>query len=188
MGIMHRDIKPQNILIDRNTGDLKICDLGSAKAVDPTEKGVSYVASRSYRAPELLFDCVYYTTAIDVWAAGCCVAELLMSGTPLFVGESSIGQLEAIAKFIRSPTDEDLRTFPHNANIQLNVVQSVTLEQFLPRHTPPDFIDLLAAIFVYPPAKRPTARDCMNHYVFDEIFELKINMPSGKPLPPLERP
>jgi hypothetical protein len=81
-----------------------------------------------------------------------------------------------------------MRTFPHNANIHLTVVQSVTLEEFIPRHTPPDLIDFLAENFVYPPAKRPTARQCMNHYVFDEIFKLTINMPSGMPLPRLERP
>jgi serine/threonine protein kinase len=186
-GITHRDLKPQNMLVDKNTGELKICDLGSAKRLLPNEPSVSYIASRYYRAPELMFDCVLYTNAIDIWAAGCCIAEMLMSGMPLFVGDSSFGQLQAIAKLLGTPSEEDLKSFQHNANIELRIEKSVNLSEILPRHAPPDLVDLLNDIFVYTPGRRPTARDCMNHYTFDELFELEFGMPSGKPLPVLER-
>ncbi|OHT12149.1 CMGC family protein kinase [Tritrichomonas foetus] len=74
IGIAHRDIKPENILVDMESGELKICDFGSAKVIKPGDKSVSYISSRYYRAPELILDCREYTTSIDIWAAGCVVA------------------------------------------------------------------------------------------------------------------
>jgi glycogen synthase kinase 3 beta len=186
-GIAHRDLKPQNMLVDRDTGELKICDLGSAKRLRPNEPSISYIASRYYRAPELIFDCVLYGSAIDIWAAGCCIAEMLMSGMPIFVGDSSVAQLHAIGRVIGAPTEEELKSFTHNSNIELRVEKAVGLRGILPRHAPDDLVDLLTAIFVYSPGRRPTAKECMKHYAFDELFELDFGMPSGKPLPVLER-
>lgn len=64
MGICHRDIKPQNLLLDPNTGVLKLCDFGSAKILVENEPNVSYICSRYYRAPELIFGATNYTTKI----------------------------------------------------------------------------------------------------------------------------
>lgn len=187
IGITHRDLKPQNMLVDPESGDLKICDLGSAKKLLPDEQSVSYIASRYYRAPELMFDCVYYTTAIDVWAAGCCLAEMLMAGMPIFVGGSSMGQLHEIVKVIGPPTEAELSTFQHSADVQVATRASTTLEQVLPHHTPDDLMDLLRKIFVYSPSARPTALECMQHPCFDELFEADMQMPSGRPFPVLGR-
>lgn len=63
-GICHRDIKPQNLLLDPNTGILKLCDFGSAKILVENEPNVSYICSRYYRAPELIFGATNYTTKI----------------------------------------------------------------------------------------------------------------------------
>lgn len=63
-GICHRDIKPQNLLLDPNTGVLKLCDFGSAKILVQNEPNVSYICSRYYRAPELIFGATNYTTKI----------------------------------------------------------------------------------------------------------------------------
>ena len=86
LGICHRDIKPQNLLVDTKTHVLKICDFGSAKILAPTEPNISYICSRYYRAPELIFGAVHYTTAIDVWSTGrlwrrCCSGRLCSRAT-----------------------------------------------------------------------------------------------------------
>lgn len=96
-GVCHRDIKPQNLLVDVKTHALKLCDFGSAKVLTPGEPNISYICSRYYRAPELIFGATDYTVAIDVWSVGCVVAELLL-GSPLFPGESGVDQLVEIIK------------------------------------------------------------------------------------------
>jgi len=97
-GVCHRDIKPQNLLVDTRTHQLKLCDFGSAKILVRTEPNISYICSRYYRAPELIFGATEYTTAIDIWSLGCVMAELLL-GQPLFPGESGVDQLVEIIKF-----------------------------------------------------------------------------------------
>lgn len=88
LNVMHRDIKPQNLLVDPTCHILKVCDFGSAKKIDTEDdKGsVSYICSRYYRAPELMFGSKNYNTSIDIWSAGCVIAEMLQ-GEPIFKGE-----------------------------------------------------------------------------------------------------
>ena len=70
LGICHRDIKPQNLLVNPENQQLKLCDFGSAKALVRGEPNVSYICSRYYRAPELIFGSTDYSTAIDIWSEG----------------------------------------------------------------------------------------------------------------------
>ena len=105
IGITHRDIKPQNLLVDTNTHTLKLCDFGSAKRLVRGEPSVSYICSRYYRAPELIFGATEYNSQIDVWSAGCVVAELML-GQPVFPGESGVDQLVEIIKVLGTPTRE----------------------------------------------------------------------------------
>jgi glycogen synthase kinase 3 beta len=129
-GICHRDIKPQNLLLDPATGVLKLCDFGSAKILVENEPNVSYICSRYYRAPELIFGATNYTPKIgasnlqltvrlltcmhvDVWSTGCVMAELML-GQPLFPGESGIDQLVEIIKVLGTPTREQIRTMNPN--------------------------------------------------------------------------
>jgi len=79
--ILHRDLKPRNLLVNSNC-DLKICDFGLARAVVPDLKAktgvmTDYVATRWYRAPELLLSWKEYSNSVDVWSVGCIFAELL---------------------------------------------------------------------------------------------------------------
>ena len=69
MGICHRDIKPQNLLLDPASGILKLCDFGSAKILIESEPNVSYICSRYYRAPELIFGATNYTTKIGMYTS-----------------------------------------------------------------------------------------------------------------------
>lgn len=124
LSICHRDIKPQNLLVDPSNHVLKLCDFGSSKQLVAGEANVAYICSRFYRAPELIFGATDYTTAVgawahawapwfsrlayvwgrgatDIWSAGCVCAELLL-GTPLFPGESGVDQLVEIIKVRRS--------------------------------------------------------------------------------------
>lgn len=131
-GICHRDIKPQNLLLDPTSGILKLCDFGSAKILVENEPNVSYICSRYYRAPELIFGATNYTTKIgkrlkyqkfwkdsfadkdiDVWSTGCVMAELML-GSPLFPGESGIDQLVEIIKVLGTPTRDQIRTMNPN--------------------------------------------------------------------------
>ena len=106
---MHRDIKPTNLLVDPTCHILKVCDFGSAKMIDPEEQkqSVSYICSRYYRAPELMFGSRDYTTAIDIWSAGCVVSELIM-GEPIFKGEFKHSQLIEIINKLGSPAEETI--------------------------------------------------------------------------------
>lgn len=94
---LYRDIKPHNLLVDPVRHILKLCDFGSAKAFVKGEPNVAYICSRFYRAPELILGATDYTTAIDVWSAGCVFAELL-TGHPIFPGISGVDQLVEIIK------------------------------------------------------------------------------------------
>ena len=187
IGITHRDMKPENVLVDPDTGELKICDFGSAKMLQPGEKSVAYIASRFYRAPELIYGCESYTTAVDIWAAGCVIAELLTSGNPLFAAAESENQILEIIAVLGLPTKKDLASFKHPP-IKLRGVQKTNLQSVLPSRTPADIIDLLKSILIYNPQERPTAVQCMQHPCFQELFGPSVRMPNGKPIPPLEKP
>ncbi|XP_013373040.1 PREDICTED: cyclin-dependent kinase-like 4 isoform X3 [Chinchilla lanigera] len=93
---IHRDVKPENILITKQ-GIIKICDFGFARILIPGDAYTDYVATRWYRAPELLVGDTQYGSSVDVWAAGCVFAELL-TGQPLWPGKSDVDQLYLIIR------------------------------------------------------------------------------------------
>ena len=103
-GVLHRDIKPQNILI-YDTGQLQLADFGQSRLLSPDKcASLSHaVSTRWYRAPELLLGDCHYNTAVDIWSAGCVVCQLI-SLSPIFPGESDIDQLFRVVQILGSPT------------------------------------------------------------------------------------
>ncbi|XP_073317845.1 probable serine/threonine-protein kinase At1g54610 [Primulina huaijiensis] len=105
-GVLHRDIKCSNLLID-NEGILKIADFGLASFFDPQLKKqmTSRVVTLWYRPPELLLGATYYGVGVDLWSAGCILAELL-AGKPILRGRTEVEQLHKVFKLCGSPSDE----------------------------------------------------------------------------------
>ncbi|KAM0719236.1 hypothetical protein Q7P37_005141 [Cladosporium fusiforme] len=178
-GICHRDIKPQNLLLDPNSGILKLCDFGSAKILVENEPNVSYICSRYYRAPELIFGATNYTTKIDVWSTGCVMAELML-GQPLFPGESGIDQLVEIIKVLGTPTRDQIRTM--NPNYMEHKFPQIKPHPFnkVFRKADPNAIDLISKLLEYTPTQRLSAIDAMVHPFFDELRDPNIKLPDSR--------
>jgi len=183
VGICHRDIKPQNLLLDPNTGILKLCDFGSAKQLVKGEPNVSYICSRYYRAPELIFGSTTYTTAIDVWSVGCVLAEMLL-GQPLFPGESGVDQLVEIIKVLGTPTREEIQAMnPTYTEYKFPQIKGHPWAKVFRSRTPPEAIDLVSKLLSYTPTSRLTALEGCAHPFFDEVRDPNVVLPNGKPLP-----
>ena len=182
--ICHRDIKPQNLLIDSSTQKLVICDMGSAKQLVKGEPNVAYICSRYYRAPELIFGCTGYTTAIDIWSVGCVIAEFVR-GKPLFAGESGIDQLVEIVRLLGTPSRAQLRDMnPYFEGYKFPHVKVKTWEQAFEGFDG-EIVEFLKEIIVYSPLLRPTAMQVLTHSFFNELKVQGTKMPDGEELPPL---
>ncbi|XP_071642565.1 glycogen synthase kinase-3 beta isoform X2 [Temnothorax americanus] len=185
LGICHRDIKPQNLLLDPDTGVLKLCDFGSAKHLVKGEPNVSYICSRYYRAPELIFGAIDYTTKIDVWSAGCVLAELLL-GQPIFPGDSGVDQLVEIIKVLGTPTRDQIREMnPNYTEFKFPQIKSHPWQKVFRARTPPEAMDLVARLLEYTPSLRMTPLQACAHSFFNELREQGTRLPSGRELPPL---
>jgi glycogen synthase kinase 3 beta len=184
LGICHRDIKPQNLLLDPNSGVLKLCDFGSAKMLVKGEPNVAYICSRYYRAPELIFGSTTYTTAIDIWSVGCVLAELLL-GQPLFPGESGVDQLVEIIKVLGTPTKEEIQAMnPTYTEYKFPQIKGHPWSKVFKSRTPPEAIDLVGKLLSYTPTDRYTALEACSHPFFDELRDPNTILPNNKPLPP----
>ncbi|UZJ56987.1 hypothetical protein CBS101457_006307 [Exobasidium rhododendri] len=183
IGICHRDIKPQNLLLNPTTGILKLCDFGSAKILIQGEPNVSYICSRYYRAPELIFGATNYTTYIDIWSTGCVMAEL-MQGQPLFPGESGIDQLVEIIKVLGTPTREQIKTMnPNYMEHKFPQIRPHPFTKVFRPRTPSDAIDLIGRLLEYTPTARLTAIEALCHPFFDELRTGDMHMPNGREMP-----
>lgn len=182
--VLHRDLKPQNLLIN-SKGELKLGDFGLARAFGiPVNTFSNEVVTLWYRAPDVLLGSRNYSTSIDMWSAGCIMAEIY-SGKPLFPGKTNEDQLIQIFKLLGTPTEE---TWPHvselseyKKNFPLYPTTSVT-------HKLPMMdilaMDLLLRLIQYQPNLRISAKDALNHRNFAELMP---NIESMMQPPPMQQ-
>ncbi|SOV75889.1 glycogen synthase kinase 3 [Plasmodium reichenowi] len=175
--ICHRDLKPQNLLIDPRTHTLKLCDFGSAKNLLAGQRSVSYICSRFYRAPELMLGSTNYTTHIDLWSLGCIIAEMIL-GYPIFSGQSSVDQLVRIIQVLGTPTEDQLKEMnPNYADIKFPDVKSKDLRKVFPKGTPDEAINLITQFLKYEPLKRLNPIEALADPFFDELRDPCIKLP-----------
>lgn len=167
--VLHRDLKPGNLLVNADC-QLKICDFGLARGYseNPEENNqflTEYVATRWYRAPEIMLSYQGYTKAIDIWSTGCILAEFL-GGKPLFKGKDYVDQLNRILQVLGTPPDETLRRVG-SKNVQdyihqLGYIQKIPFSELFPNANE-DALDLLEGMLAFDPQKRITVDKALEH-------------------------
>lgn len=173
-GCLHRDIKPENILLTAQ-GQVKLCDFGFARMLSPGENYTDYVATRWYRAPELLVGDTQYGTPVDVWAIGCLFAELVR-GEALWPGRSDVDQLYLIRKTLGDLLPRHIQIFGQNEyfkGITLPVPPTLEpLEDKMPAKAlqNPLTIDVLKKCLDKDPAKRWSCDKLIKHSYFDDYI------------------
>eukprot|EP00339_Tiarina_fusa_P018076 CAMPEP_0117034398 /NCGR_PEP_ID=MMETSP0472-20121206/24494_1 /TAXON_ID=693140 ORGANISM="Tiarina fusus, Strain LIS" /NCGR_SAMPLE_ID=MMETSP0472 /ASSEMBLY_ACC=CAM_ASM_000603 /LENGTH=377 /DNA_ID=CAMNT_0004743559 /DNA_START=26 /DNA_END=1159 /DNA_ORIENTATION=+ len=185
LGICHRDIKPQNLLLDPVSHVVKLCDFGSAKTLVRGEPNIAYICSRYYRAPELIFGATDYTTDIDTWSFGCVLAEMIL-GQPLFPGESNVDQLVEIIKVVGTPTREEIQSMNQNyTEFKFPQIKPHPWSKVFRSRAPPEAVDLISKVLRYSPEKRVKPLEACAHPFYDELRDSSCRLPNGRPLPPL---
>ncbi|XP_077936876.1 cyclin-dependent kinase 20 isoform X8 [Gasterosteus aculeatus] len=162
------DLKPANLLIS-SSGHLKIADFGLARLFTEQEDRLysHQVATRWYRAPELLYGARKYDEGVDLWAVGCIFGELL-NLSPLFPGENDIEQLCCVLRVLGTPTEDswpEIVELPDYNKITFKENPAIPLEQIVPDSSP-QAVDLLYNFLVYPSYRRCSARQALLHPFF----------------------
>jgi casein kinase II subunit alpha len=178
MGIIHRDVKPQNIMIDPNSKKLKLIDWGLAEFY---HKGMDFnvrVASRYHKGPELLINLQQYDYSLDLWSVGAMIAAIIFKKEPFFKGDSNPDQLVKIAQVLGT---DPLMSYCSKYNIRLSSEYDDILGQYPKRPwesfihnenktmaTSPHVIDLINNLLVYDHQERLTAKEAMDHPFFKQ--------------------
>ncbi|KAI8980986.1 serine/threonine-protein kinase pef1 [Pilobolus umbonatus] len=173
--VLHRDLKPQNLLINKHH-QLKLGDFGLARAFGiPVNTFSNEVVTLWYRAPDVLLGSRMYSTSIDIWSAGCIMAEMY-TGRPLFPGTTNEDQLQKIFRFLGTPNEQtwpNISQLPEYKPTQV-IYPAQHISQIL---TSVDSLglDLLNRMLQYQPQLRISAKDALNHAYFNEVRYLHSN-------------
>jgi len=170
IGIFHRDLKPQNLLLDKQ-GTLKIADFGLARAFSlPFRTYTHEIVTLWYRAPEILLGQRRYGLPVDMWSVGTIFAEMV-NRKPLWTGDSEIDEIFLIFRTLGTPTEE---MWPGVTSLpDFNAEFPKWYPQPLAKKFPElddDGLDLMANTFIYDPAARISARAALRHPFFSELF------------------
>ncbi|CBI31140.3 unnamed protein product, partial [Vitis vinifera] len=168
-GVLHRDLKPQNLLVDKDKGILKIADLGLGRAFTVPLKSYTHeIVTLWYRAPEVLLGSTHYSTGVDMWSVGCIFAEMVRRQA-LFPGDSEFQQLLHIFRLLGTPTEKQ---WPGVSSLRDWHVYPQWEPQNLARAVPslgPDGVDLLSKMLKYDPSERISAKAALDHPYFDSL-------------------
>ena len=183
--VLHRDIKVSNMLYN-SQGELKLCDFGLARVcANPVLPMSPKVVTLWYRPPELFLGQKRYTSAVDMWAVGCVMGELLLHGA-LMPGKTDAQQLDFICSLLGSPTDEtwpSMKSMPLFGKVELPQGRESQLTTHFPT-LKEHGMDLISRLLAYEPSSRISARDALNHPYFQEPPLARPNnlMPTPKDL------
>lgn len=171
--VLHRDLKPSNLLLNKDCL-LKIADFGLARVEDDQEGFMTeYVATRWYRAPEVILSWKEYTKAIDVWSVGCLFAELLFR-RPFFQGKDYIHQVMRITEVLGTPGEDDIECIANEQARRyirsLGQRPPIPLERILPNANPLA-IDLLRRMLTFNPRKRCTVEEALSHPYLEGLHD-----------------
>jgi len=176
-GFFHRDLKPENLLI--SNGVTKIADFGLAREIRSRPPFTDYVATRWYRAPEILLKAPNYNSPVDIFALGCIMAELYLSA-PLFKGNSELEQMFKICSILGTPTPS---SWPKGHELAAQIgfsfpqCSGVNLSTIIPNACD-DAIQLITEMLKFDPQKRPSAQQVLAHPYFTNFVPLEKGLMS----------
>ena len=181
--MIHRDVKPENLLIDENL-NLKLCDFGFARKVKLNKNNnnidtmTDYVATRWYRSPELLLSGGIYGPEVDYWAIGCIMGELA-DGNPMFPGEDEVDQLDCIIKILGNLPESLVNMYYenqiYNGKELLHVKKPETLEKRYLGILSPTAIDFMKGLLELDPNKRLSGENVFKHKYFSVFMKNNNN-------------